>query len=240
MAAGETPAKAAVRILQEQAGISEGEIPSELTVAGEYVDADGLRTVMYTISADDPKHVVLRHRNSDQWFTDKSWARWAPVEMVIENVRDDHVDSSGEGTSRRWLPLRHNHMSKVELGCLTKALEKAKTATQGVFATETREIDGWLSGTAEAFATAVAGMHQRGEGVDGVCVKETCKNPVAEGKCPKHGGPKLACCQEHYNDAKASGILRKEVYYMTDGGVAVNRINPDLCAAHLEAWKEIL
>ena len=171
VAAGETPAKAAVRILQEQAGISEGEIPSELTVAGEYVDADGLRTVMYIISADNPKHVVLRHRNSDQWFTDKSWApRWAPVEMVIENVRDDHVDSSGEGTSRRWLPLRHNHMSKVELGCLTKALEKAKTATQGVFATETREIDGWLSGTAEAFATAVAGMHQRGEGVDGVCV----------------------------------------------------------------------
>ena len=43
----------------------------------------------------------------------------------------------------------------------------------------------------------------------------------------------------HYNDAKASGILRKEVYYMTDDGVAVNRINPDLCAAHLEAWKEI-
>ena len=69
---------------------------------------------------------------------------------------------------------------------------------------------------------------------------ETCKNPVAEGKCPKHGGPKLACCQEHYNDAKASGILRKEVYHMTDDGVAVNRINPDLCAAHLEAWKEIL
>ena len=55
VAAGETPAKAAVRILQEQTGISEGEIPSELTVAGEYVDADGLRTVMYTISADDPR-----------------------------------------------------------------------------------------------------------------------------------------------------------------------------------------
>ena len=51
-----------MRILQEQAGISEGEIPSELTVAGEYVDADGLSTIMYTISADDPKHMALRRR----------------------------------------------------------------------------------------------------------------------------------------------------------------------------------
>ena len=82
----------------------------------------------------------------------------------------------------------------------------------------TPAVNGWISGTAEAFATAVAGMHQRGEGVNGVCVKETCKNPVAEDKCSKHGGPKLACCQEHYNDAKASGILLSK-----EGGVLHDR-----------------
>ena len=104
---------------------------------------------MYTISADDPKHVALRHRNGGKWFPDESWARWAPVEMVIENVRDDHVDSSGKGTSCRWLPLCHDNMSTVELTCLTKALIKTQTATQGVFATEAPAVNGWVSGTAE-------------------------------------------------------------------------------------------
>ena len=89
--------------------------------------------------------------------------------MVIENVRNHHVDSSDKDTSRRWLPLRRDNMSRVALDCLTEALAKTHTATQGAFATEmpTARVDGWISGTAEAFATAVAAMHQRGEGVEG-------------------------------------------------------------------------
>jgi hypothetical protein len=52
------------------------------------------------------------------------------------------------------------------------------------------------------------GMQTLGRGSVGhpLCIEPTCLLPVAEGKCPKHGGAKQACSVEHYRGAKAKGL----------------------------------
>ena len=48
------------------------------------------------------------------------------------------------------------------------------------------------------------------------CAEPTCDKNV-DGVCPKHGGPKQACCQKHYDSAKAKGLVTSDLYELPDG-----------------------
>ena len=260
-----TMRESAADVLYEQTGIREKEMPGPMVFAGSMTDPDGCLTNVFAMAIDDPRHAPLRPEGEASSGT--SWARWVPIKVLLVNLEGTVTGSSGEGTDRAWLPLRFKNMPSVQAGVLLASLRRAVEAVDAAANHKGGAPPGWKYGSA-VFFMSTSKQHEENMAVEqaakGKCVYPPCDLPVAMGMCPKQGGAKQACSQEHYDLAKALGLTaltgssaaepqvqpgkglaavqrdKQEPFAVTKGDGCVVRLNNDECDAMLEAWKQIL